>query len=41
MYQTPAQVYYRVRVPVGTRTEAQDIAQRLAGAGFQVIILEE
>jgi len=41
MYQTPAQVYYRVRIPVGTQTEAQDVAQRLAGAGFQVIILEE
>lgn len=41
VYQTAAQVFYRVRVPAGSRDEAQDIAQKLAGAGFQVIILEE
>jgi len=41
MFQTESQVYYRVRIPAASMAEAQDIAQRLAGAGFQVIILEE
>lgn len=39
--QTESQVYYRVRIPAASMAEAQDIAQRLAEAGFQVIILEE
>ena len=41
MLQTESQVYYRVRIPAASMAEAQDIAQKLAGAGFQVIILEE
>jgi len=41
MFQTESQVYYRVRIPAASMAEAQDIAQKLAGAGFQVIILEE
>lgn len=41
MFQTESQAYYRVRIPAASMAEAQDIAQRLAGAGFQVIILEE
>jgi rare lipoprotein A len=39
--QTESQVYYRVRIPAATMAEAQDIARRLAEAGFQVIVLEE
>jgi len=41
MLQTESQVYYRVRIPAASLADAQDIAERLAGAGFRVIILEE
>ncbi|MCJ7610880.1 MAG: septal ring lytic transglycosylase RlpA family protein [Candidatus Aminicenantes bacterium] len=40
-YRTESQVYYRVRVPAASLAEAQAIAQKLAEARFQVIILEE
>jgi rare lipoprotein A len=40
-FTTEFQVYYRVRVPAASSSEAQDIAQTLAAAGFRVLILEE
>lgn len=40
-FATEFQVYYRVRVPASSSSEAQDIAQKLVGAGFQVLVLEE
>lgn len=38
---TEFQVYYRVRVPASSSSEAQAVAQTLAGAGFRVLVLEE
>lgn len=40
-FATEFQVYYRVRIPAGSSSEAQDIARTLAGAGFRVLVLEE
>jgi rare lipoprotein A len=40
-YRTPKQVYYRVRVPARDRASALRTAERLAGEGFPVIVLEE
>jgi rare lipoprotein A len=40
-FRTSSQVFYRVRVPAGSRAEAERIADRLADAGFRLIILEE
>lgn len=40
VFQTPAQVYYRVRIPARTMEQARDIARRLSLCGRDVIILE-
>ncbi len=40
-FRTPAQVFYRVRVPAASRSDAEAIAGRLADAGYRLIILEE
>jgi len=41
VYQTPNQVYYRVRIKAETRDAAQALALRLKAAGYTVIVLEE
>ena len=40
LFQTEWQTYYRVRVPAGSREEAQRLADRLSGLGYNVILLE-
>jgi rare lipoprotein A len=40
-YRTPKQVYYRVRMGARDRASAMRTAERLAGEGFPVIVLEE
>lgn len=41
VFRTPHQVYYRVRIRAKTRSAAEDIASRLAGAGYVPIIFED
>ena len=40
LFQTEWQAYYRVRVPAGSRREANRLADRLSGLGHNVILLE-
>jgi len=40
-YQTPAQVYYRVRVKARSLEASQTLARKLSADGFQALILEE
>lgn len=40
-YETPSQVYYRVRIKAKNLEISQKIAQRLCEDGFKVLILEE
>lgn len=40
MFQTPAQVYYRVRIPAETPEQAADLARRLSDRGYDVLLLE-
>lgn len=40
-FRAPSQVFYRVRVPAGSRPDAESLAGRLAEAGFRLIVLEE
>ena len=38
-YRTAEGTYYRLRIPASSQEEAQELARRLAEAGYQVIIL--
>lgn len=40
-FQTPTQVFFRVRVRARDRQEAERLSQRLARSGYAVLILEE
>jgi len=40
MFQTPSQVYYRVRIPADTLEQAQELAGRLSRLGYDVVLLE-
>jgi rare lipoprotein A len=40
MLQTPAQVYFRVRIPARTPEQARDLALRLSARGYDVLLLE-
>ena len=39
-FATPTQTFYRVRVRAADRAEAQDVANRLAAAGYPVLLIE-
>ena len=40
-YETPNQVYYRVRIRARDRNDAARLSQRLADGGYTVLVLEE
>ena len=40
-YETPNQVYYRVRIRARDRNDAARLSQRLADSGYTVLVLEE
>ncbi|HEX9902019.1 MAG TPA: septal ring lytic transglycosylase RlpA family protein [Acidobacteriota bacterium] len=40
LFQTEWQTYYRVRMPAGSKGEAQRLADRLSGLGHNVILIE-
>jgi rare lipoprotein A len=41
VFRTESQVFYRVRIPAGSRAEAESAARSLAASGLPVIIIEE
>lgn len=40
LFQTPTQVYYRVRIPAETMEQARELARRLSRRGYDVLVLE-
>ncbi|OGD30351.1 MAG: hypothetical protein A2Y56_09060 [Candidatus Aminicenantes bacterium RBG_13_63_10] len=40
IFQTPSEVYYRVRIPAETMELAQSLAERLSRLGYDVLLLE-